>query len=82
MDISNPHNLRRPVTPPEALRHGIRVSLPPGDTFNLVLGRDWHREHWFASTAERDAALREMGKRHAFSRIGDTPSIVLQPIER
>lgn len=82
MDISNQHNLRHPPPPLQALRFGIRVSMPPGDTFRLVLGSDWQQEHWFATAAERDAALAEMGRRHAFSRIGDTPSILLQPIER
>jgi hypothetical protein len=82
MDTSNPHNLPRPLPEPASLRFGIRVTMPPADPLRRILGADWHREHWYATREERDAALREMGSRHAFSRIGDTPSIRLAPLER
>ena len=59
MGISQPHNLRTP--PIEKLRpYGIRVSLPVGDPFRKLLGPEWHRLHWYSSTAERDTALAEM----------------------
>lgn len=48
----------------------------------IELGNEWHKEHWFASSTERDEALLEMGKRHAYSRIGDAPSIRLEPLDR
>jgi hypothetical protein len=82
MDISNRHNLatRQPAT--GDLRFGIRVTLPAADPFARLLGRDWQREHWYASARERDEALREMGKRHAFNRGTDRPSIVLEAIRR
>jgi len=82
MDQSNPHNLRSPPPDPAALRFGIRVTLPAGDPLRRVLGNEWHKEHWFATQGERDAALREMASRHAYSRIGDTPSIRLDALER
>lgn len=82
MDISNQHNLRRPQAGPEAQHFGIRVTMPAGDPLRRVLGEDWHREHWYATRDERDAAILDMGQRHAYSRIGDTPSIRLEPIER
>ncbi len=82
MDLSNAHNLHHPPPEPADLRFGIRVTMPPQDPLRRVLGNDWHQEHWFATRDERDDALREMGKRHAFSRIGDTPSILLAPLER
>lgn len=82
MEQSNPHNLRRAPPPPAALRFGIRVTMPANDPLRRVLGEDWQKEHWFATREERDGALREMGSRHAFSRIGDTPSIRLDAIDR
>jgi hypothetical protein len=82
MDVSNRHNLNSPLPEPALLRFGIRVTMPARDPLRAVLGNEWHKEHWFASRAERDDALAEMGKRHAYSRIGDTPSIQLTAIER
>ncbi len=82
MEQSNPHNLRSPPPEPATRRFGIRVTMPANDPLRRVLGNDWHKEHWFTSPAERDATLRDMASRHAFSRIGDTPSIRLEPIER
>ena len=82
MEQSNPHNLRSPPPAPTTLRFGIRVTMPAGDPLRSVLGDNWHKEHWFATRDERDATLRDMASRHAFSRIGDTPSIRLEPLER
>lgn len=82
MDISNPHNLLAARLPDNERKFGIRVGLPAADPLRDVLGTDWHREHWFGTTSERDAALREMARRHPFSRIGDTPSIRLEAIQR
>ncbi len=71
------------ITPPgEADKPwGIRVTLPPGDTFQLVLGKDWEAHHWFADRASRDAAMKDMARRHEYSRIGDDPRIVLEPLD-
>jgi hypothetical protein len=82
MDLSNRHNLRH--TPPDLsdLHFGIRVTMSASDPMRSLLGSGWHKEHWFATRADRDEALEEMGKRHAYSRIGDTPSIRLVSIER
>jgi hypothetical protein len=81
MGISNAHNLRSP--PVEKPRpFGIRVSLPPGDTFRTLLGDDWQRLHWYSSAAERDAAMAEMSRRHEYSRPHDRPSLVFEKIEK
>lgn len=81
MGISQLHNLRAP--PVERQRpYGIRVSLPPGDPFRKLLGPEWHRLHWYATAAERDAALAEMSRRHEYSRLGDRPSLVFEKIEK
>jgi hypothetical protein len=82
MEISNRHNLNSPLPEPAVLRFGIRVTMPASDPLRAVLGNTWHTEHWYASRDERDDALVEMGKRHAYSRIGDTPSVQLAAIER
>jgi len=80
MGVSQPHNLNEP--PRERLKpYGIRVSLPPGDPFRQLLGPEWHRLHWYASAEERDASLREMSRRHEYSRATDKPSLVFEKIE-
>jgi hypothetical protein len=81
MGISQLHNLRTPPTERQK-PYGIRVSLPARDPMRNLLGPDWHRMHWFATPAERDAALREMARRHEYSRMGDRPSLVLEKIEK
>ncbi len=82
MELSNSHNLRTTPPDPTALKFGVRVTMSASDPMRSLLGNTWHKEHWFASRAERDDALAAMGMRHAYSRIGDTPSIRLVPIER
>ncbi len=57
-------------------------SAPPGDPFTQLVGSNWHSFHWFATREERDRAMQEMGARHRYSRIGDVPSVVLDPVER
>ena len=80
VEISQPNNA---VGKPSAeKRFGIRVSAPPTDPFTRLVGADWHSIHWFATAAERDSVMQEMGARHRYSRIGDVPSIVLEPVER
>jgi hypothetical protein len=80
MGISNQHNLARPRTGP-ALAFGLRVSLKGGDPFAKLLGADWQRTHWYASAAERDAALAEMSRRHEYSRPADSPSHIYTKVE-
>jgi hypothetical protein len=79
MDICHPHNLNRPLDVPKP--YGIRVSMRATDTFARLLGTGWHREHWYATRAERDAALRDMAGEHLYSRSGDKPPLVYEPIE-
>ncbi len=60
---------------------GIRVSAPATDPFNKLVGRGWQREHWYVSAHDRDAAYKQMSKRHGFYRIGDDPSQILEKID-
>ena len=80
MGIANPHNLHEPRGA-AALPFGLRVSLKAGDPFTKLLGADWQRTHWFATAAERDAALAEMSRRHEFSRPADVPAHVYTKVE-
>jgi hypothetical protein len=81
MEISNEHNLAVRELHADR-RYGIRVTLPATDPFINLVGADWQTEHWFATQAERDAAMLEMGRRHRYSRIGDIPTIILEAVLR
>lgn len=81
MAIYHTHNLRRaPLTTPKPF--GIRVSLRPGDPFRTLLGADWNRQHWYATSEERDRALVEMSRTHEYSRAGDQPALNFEKTER
>ena len=80
MGISNPQNLVLPAT--HAPRpFGVRVSLRGNDPFRRLVGGDWHRVHWYATAAKRDAALLEISRKHEYSRPGDKPALVLEKVE-
>jgi len=81
MAISNQHNL---IDPPDDRdkRHGIRVFLTETDPFRRLLRAQWETFHWYADQAERDRAIKEMSKRHRYSRMGDRPSVRYEPVER
>jgi len=80
MGISNAHNLPRPRTV-EPRPYGLRVGLRTGDPFAKLCGPDWQRTHWFRSSAERDAALVEMSRKHEYSRAGDRPALIYTKVE-
>jgi hypothetical protein len=78
--IAAPHNLRRPLSQgPKP--YGVRISLPAGDPFRKLMGAEWQRVHWFATVAERDAALTDMSRKHEYSRAGDKPALVFEKVE-
>jgi len=79
-EICQPHNLRKAASQgPKP--YGVRVSLPPGDTFRKIMGAEWHRLHWYATAAERDAALLDMSRKHEYSRAGDKPALLFEKVE-
>jgi hypothetical protein len=80
MDICHSHNLSSPLDVPKP--YGIRVKMRATDTFARLLGSDWHREHWYATRRERDVALQDMASEHLYSRSGDKPTLVFEPVER
>jgi hypothetical protein len=79
MAIAHEHNLRQPL--PQTCRYGLRVRARPNDPFRKLVGDDWAREHWFATRAERDAALAQMSARYPYFRIGDAPSLEFEKID-
>jgi len=80
MDICHAHNLTKALDIPKPF--GIRVSIRPTDTFARLLGSSWERHHWYGSQAERDAVLADMASEHLYSRSGDRPTLVFEPVER
>ncbi len=82
MDFCHKHNLVDQESINEQKPFGIRVTLPPGDTFQRLLGEDWEKLHWYASEAERDAAYEQMAERHGYYRRTDNPTQVLEKIVR
>ena len=78
--ICQPHNL---VTPMSVEKNfGIKVTLPSSDPFNNLVGKEWHREHWFSSLKERDDALLKMSGKYLYFRPGDKPSLVFEKIQK
>jgi hypothetical protein len=83
MEYVHRHNLVKPdAAIPKERRYGIRVTLPPDDTFKRLLGQDWEQLHWYATEDERDEAFKHMAIRHGFYRTTDTPTQILEKIVR
>lgn len=82
MEFCHQHNLVDPEQAAVERRFGIRVTLPPDDTFNRLLGDEWERVHWYRTEAERDHAYERMAKRHGYYRKTDTPTQVLEKLVR
>jgi hypothetical protein len=80
MNIVHSHNLIEPLDVPKP--YGIRVSMRPNDSFARLLGTSWERLHWYPTRDERDRALVEMAREHLYSRGGDRPPLVFEPVER
>jgi hypothetical protein len=79
-EICQPHNLRR-LTGQGPKPFGTRISLKPGDPFRKIMGAEWHKVYWYATAAERDAALTEMSRKHEYSRLGDKPALMFEKVE-
>ncbi len=82
MDFCHQHNLVEPESAGRERRYGIRVTLPANDTLRNLLGDDWERLHWFPTEAERDRAFDEMALRHGYYRTTDSPTQVLEKLEK
>jgi hypothetical protein len=82
MDFVHRHNLVRPEQTGGEKRFGIRVTLPPGDTFRRLLGEDWERLHWYPTEKERDEAFHQMAIRHGYYRKSDNPTQILEKLVR
>ncbi len=82
MDFYHSHNLVEPNKAGAERHYGIRVTLPATDTLRDVLGDDWERLHWFPTESDRDTAYNKMATRHGYYRDSDTPTQVLEKINR
>lgn len=80
MTACHAHNLRSAQEESQK-PYGLRVSLLPSDPLRKLLGDDWSRTHWYASVEAREAARREMSRKHEYSRPGDKPTLQFEPIE-
>lgn len=80
MNICQEHNLVSPMV--TIKRYGIRVKTKSNDPFTNLVGKEWHREHWYASAAERDSALSEMSGKYVYFRPGDKPTLNFEKINR
>jgi hypothetical protein len=79
MQICHAHNLSEPRGGEKP--YGIRVRLPPGDTFNALLGSGWEQFHWYATPQERDRVLQSMSSEHVYSRRGDRPTLRFEKVD-
>jgi len=82
VDFCHQHNLVEPDKAGTERQFGIRVTLPATDTLRNILGDDWEQLHWFPSDAERDSAFLQMATRHGYYRDSDSPTQVLEKIDR
>jgi hypothetical protein len=80
MGIANEQNLTCNAAPLPA-PYGIRVRVRSDDPFARLVGNDWQKTHWYATSAERDRAMADMARRHEYSRIGDRPTLLLDKVE-
>ncbi|MFU8895651.1 MAG: hypothetical protein ACNA8J_04625 [Gammaproteobacteria bacterium] len=47
-----------------------------------LLGEDWQEFQWFASESAREAKLAELRRQFVYYRVGDTPTFVLERVNR
>ena len=80
MGIANEQNLTCDAAPLPT-PYGIRVRVRSDDPFARLVGNDWQKTHWYATSAERDSAMADMARRHEYSRIGDQPALVFEKVE-
>lgn len=76
------HNLVQPEFAEREKPFGVRITLPPGDTFARLLGNGWEKTHWYATEQERDRAFERLATRHGYYRKTDDPTQVLEKISR
>ena len=62
---------------------GIAVHMPANDPMCAphLLGDDWAAQRWYATEAERNAALVSMQDHPPWYRRGDAPSVRLEKID-
>ncbi|MED5421485.1 MAG: hypothetical protein VYD01_08490 [Pseudomonadota bacterium] len=56
--------------------------MPSDDTFSGMFGQNWENIHWYLTEEDRDHAFDRMATRHGYYRASDSPSQVLEKIDR
>ena len=79
MNTCHEHNLRAPL--PRSRPYGFRVRMRRSDPLRNLIGDAWHKEHWFATAADRDRALAEMSSRYLYFRPGDAPTLEYERLD-
>lgn len=66
------------------MRYGLRVRMPDNDPLSAahLLGESWNTEKWFETEEDRDRAQRMMEEQPPYYRKGDTPSVIIEKIDR
>lgn len=82
MDYVHAHNLVEPELAAAERPFGIRVTLPPNDAMQKVLGSSWERLHWYRSELDRDKAFENMATKHGYYRDTDSPTQILEKVTR
>lgn len=64
-------------------RYGIKITLPPGDTFSAahLLGDNWESYRWYDNEADRDHAYEQMLERPPYYRRDEDPSQIVSKVE-
>lgn len=68
----------------EPTEFGIKVTMPGGDTMSAshLLGESWESVRWFDTPEARDEAMSDMQQQPPYYRRGDSPTVVLEKIDR
>ena len=65
-------------------KYGIKVCLPDDDTMSAthLLGDSWESFRWYETADMRDDAYAEMVRQPPYYRKGDSPTDVLEKIDK
>lgn len=62
-------------------RYGIRASMDPADAMAVLVGSDFHVDHWYPSQGSRNQALRDLHSMRPVQVFQDLPVMLYMPIE-
>lgn len=62
-------------------RYGIRARMDPADAMAVLVGPDFHVDHWYPSQERRNQALRDLRSTRPVQVFQDLPAMLYVPIE-